>query len=350
VEGELGQALEAWGDGMAKIGIVGGGIAGLYCAWKLIDKHSVTLYEHQKRLGGRIETHDLKGFKAECGPMRFELEIEPLFKELADALQIEFENFPSTNPGSAEFPKYVLQSNERSTADKQAEKMLGQGLHSELVSGMLSHHTSALDLLKYGIYRMLHRNPTDLELSLADIVSGNETSKISQYADSLWNKQDKDDKHYNDIRTKQDFDGLPLHQLGFWNALLRVLSPGAVAKIREAGTFYHLLPENPSASEWSIFWLRLFRSDAGLSTVKAGVETIVQRLEAKLRLSANRPSIQDGKTIEAISEQTGKLRLRTAEDGVLPEEFDHVILAIPAVPLQNLSETFPARYGGTWMP
>jgi phytoene dehydrogenase-like protein len=68
---------------MAEIAIVGGGIAGLYCALRLAqDHHRVTVFEALGRLGGRIETRDLAGFKAECGPMRFELNIEPFFGEL----------------------------------------------------------------------------------------------------------------------------------------------------------------------------------------------------------------------------------------------------------------------------
>jgi len=329
---------------MANIGIVGGGIAGLYCAWKLFteDKsksHSVTLYEGLGRLGGRIETLDLHGFKAECGPMRFELEIEPLFKALAAALNIKFDKFPPPLSGSAEFPKYDLQSKERSAEHKQAvEKILGQGSHSEIVSGMLSHHTSALDLLKFGIYRLFNRTPADLNLTLAEVVSGGKSSKISQYAGRL-TKTD-----YDSFRTEQELGGSLLHTLGFWNALSRVLSPGAVAKIRDTGTFYHLLPENPSASEWSIFWLRMFRPEADLWTITGGVDSIVTRLEARIKSDGFDPKmIKTDTTITSISEdKTGKLRLTTSI-ATLPEQFDHVILAIPAVPLRSLSETFTKK-------
>ena len=33
-----------------------------------------------------------------------------------------------------------------------------------------------------------------------------------------------------------------LSQLGLWNALSEVISPGALARIRDNGTFYHLVP------------------------------------------------------------------------------------------------------------
>lgn len=39
-----------------KIGIVGGGISGLYCALRLSEKHSVVLFDEREYLGGRIKT------------------------------------------------------------------------------------------------------------------------------------------------------------------------------------------------------------------------------------------------------------------------------------------------------
>ena len=322
---------------MAKIAIVGAGIAGLYCASELSERnHTVTVFEALDRLGGRIETQDLQGFKAECGPMRFELEIEPFFEKLTkDTLQITFGDFPPTKSGNAEFPKYELQPNEMSAEQKSAAaKLMLTGVDAKVSHGINSHHTKPLDLLKYGLYRIFHREPAELALGLEDVVSGDGGSRISLYAGTL------EDEQYNYIRTKQTLDGVRLFALGFWNALSRVLSPGAVAKIRETGTFYHLLPENPSASEWSIFWLRLFKPNAKLSTIKAGVEIIVKRLEDKLAAKSNLTILRRTVVERVFEDETGKLRVSTAA-GPFQSSFDHVILAIPAVPLQALADNFP---------
>jgi hypothetical protein len=320
---------------MSEIAIVGAGIAGLYCALRLAEKqHTVTVYESLDRLGGRIETHDLQGFKAECGPMRFELKIEPYFSSLAQEFGIEFAAFTPPRSGSAEFPKYDLQPHEVSAEHRHAvEKLLGKDSHSEIVSGIFSHHTSALDLLRFGIYRIFHRNPDDLNRSLADVVAGGKKSLISRYADTLF------DPDYNLIRTSKTLDGVRLHTLGFWNALSRVLSPGAVAKLRDTGTFYHLLPENPSASEWAIFWLRLLRTDADLSTIKSGVGTLVDLLHDKLKTLRD-VTIHLSSTVEGVAAGTGKVLLKIAGDSNV-NVFDHVILAIPAVAMRSLSENFP---------
>ena len=52
--------------------IVGGGLAGLYCAYKLEQKNvqDIELYEKSSRLGGRIKTKVFKDIKYECGPSK----------------------------------------------------------------------------------------------------------------------------------------------------------------------------------------------------------------------------------------------------------------------------------------
>ena len=80
------------------IAIVGSGIAGLYCARSLAQRgHRVTIFEALPRIGGRIETLDLEGIECECGPMRFELAIQPMLKQLADDLGIRFSPFTPPN-------------------------------------------------------------------------------------------------------------------------------------------------------------------------------------------------------------------------------------------------------------
>ncbi len=55
---------------MAKIGIIGGGIAGLSAAYDLSrdGTHQVTLFESSGRLGGKILTHSIDGMIVEGGP------------------------------------------------------------------------------------------------------------------------------------------------------------------------------------------------------------------------------------------------------------------------------------------
>src|SRR6185437_8290572 len=80
------------------VAIVGGGIAGLYCAYRLAqvtDRFDIALLEAASRFGGRIETVDMHGFTAEFGPMRFQLAIEYCLDQLVRELGLRFDEFPA---------------------------------------------------------------------------------------------------------------------------------------------------------------------------------------------------------------------------------------------------------------
>jgi monoamine oxidase len=92
-------------DEVLDYAIVGGGIAGAYCAWRLkgASKHKnkkIVLFEYSNRIGGRLLTvhlpHD--GLKVELGGMRYipgEGEDQhPIFTNLVDRLGLQSEPFP----------------------------------------------------------------------------------------------------------------------------------------------------------------------------------------------------------------------------------------------------------------
>mgnify|MGYP003353522741 CR=1 FL=1 len=59
-------------------------------------------------------------------------------------------------------------------------------------------------------------------------------------------------------------NGVYLRDIGFWNLLSDVLSHLAVLRIRDWGSYYHLLSENPNAAEHLIMWLRGIKSTNAL--------------------------------------------------------------------------------------
>jgi len=67
--------------------IIGGGIAGLYCAYKLSEKYpgtSITVVESDTELGGRIRTQKTPGFTVEKGAARFSGNHRRLLKLIRD--------------------------------------------------------------------------------------------------------------------------------------------------------------------------------------------------------------------------------------------------------------------------
>src|ERR1700730_19439815 len=79
--------------------IIGGGIAGTYCAWRLIQRYpqaNICLFEYSDRIGGRLLTTKFKdsGVRVELGGMRYMPSKHKIFKGLVDELKLEIQPFP----------------------------------------------------------------------------------------------------------------------------------------------------------------------------------------------------------------------------------------------------------------
>lgn len=66
-----------------KIGIIGGGTAGLTAAWLLEQDHEVVLFEQHDQLGGHVDTLYHEDGPIECG---FEFFSKPSFPFFFDCL------------------------------------------------------------------------------------------------------------------------------------------------------------------------------------------------------------------------------------------------------------------------
>ena len=175
------------------------------------------------------------------------------------------------------------------------------------------------------------------------------------------------DEHYQVIRTRARFLGTPLHQMGFWNVLGSVLSHMATVKLRDWGSFYHLVGDNPSAAEWIIFWLRAMRSTDALVGIRGGMDWIVYKACAQLGFrrdesDTRNESGEDGSPLyhsgighTAPNQVQAQLwmemtlrKVRETEGEPIELTFEshghihivrakQVILALPQAPLQNVA-------------
>ena len=280
--------------------VAGGGIAGMYTALKLGEagKQVILLEVSPDRWGGRIETTELDGFTAEFGPMRFEPELQPNFNRLMQDLGIEYLDFTGPVAEEIDYPKYDLLPKER--------------------------NLSSLELLRRGIMLIMGKDPGD-----------------QAWIDSL------KEEDYHRFRKVCKLQGKPLWEWGLWNALSseNILGHQALMKIRDTGTFYHLIPDNPNAIEWIIWWLRAMKTvGQQLVTIKGGSGRIIKQLMERLKqcrnirmISGTRLlSFQDSREYSGTVEflvQSGKRRLKGFAE--------NLVLAMPRFPLKELAGSLP---------
>lgn len=304
-------------DGELPVVVAGGGISGLYCAYRLAQRgrRVVVLERSRDCWGGRIETAEMDGFIAEYGPMRFELHLQPCLKKLLGELGIETEPFSGPSAEVPEFPKYDLTPTE-------------QGLDS-------------LQLLRRGLLLAMGR------VLAPDDPAGERDHQA--WLDSL------DDAAYDRIRRCVELDGQFLWKMGFWNALSAngVLSHQALMKVRDTGTFYHMLPENLNAAEWTIWWLRAMKTEGRtMQQLKGGSEVLTTRILERLRAFGTRVQLLDDCSVTAFRTEPGRadvvrVTLQRGEDGRVEHALaSRLVLALPQWPLKQLAGSLPAEISG----
>jgi monoamine oxidase len=371
------------------IAIIGGGIAGLYCGYRLWEennnakvsrKREFRIFEESDHLGGRIWStrilangfvvpqgdtvnNDKRGgfeyqgegwkepepleFCAEFGPMRIELDVQKclatlLLKKLKLSRKDDLEKFPPyESPTSEHDPKYELKGEE---CDQETPldllklaivRVMGR-LHSRENGAVRS---SADDPIKEQKKLALDRKLEELVHQLSSAMATRQASWKDVLRDWIRTLKEFD---YQNMRENGIFydgtdRGTPLWDMGFWNLLSEVLSHHAVLKLRDLGTFYHLIPENPNAAEWLIFWLRGFSTSEHLVGVRGGMQRITEMMAQAI--NADKKHILPRHKLRGIKREGTKIRLTFADDaGKKVEDWlaRHVILALPRGPLDEL--------------
>lgn len=338
-----------------RVAIVGGGIAGLFCAFILKRRgFRISLFEASDRLGGRIRTVQLDRearelqpssaatqpeFYAEFGPMRLELDKQQLLEALLSRLGIErlgtaqcpdeahLVDFPAySSPSSEHDPRYELRPEEDG---KQPLELLRIALLRVVVGLDFPHQAQAAEttvtdfkdarsaLVAQVALAAAYRKPVDPVFM--------EWMRRSLTSEMLWS-----------IQMSGRIQGVPLCEMGFWNLLSDHLSHDAVMKLKDLGTFYHLIPENPNAAEWFVWWLQNFSASEKLQGVFPGMEKIIDLLVKEAGLSEKQDYFLNAGVKRVCRQDDGLLSLEFGTQFAPHHGFHHVILALPKGPIQRI--------------
>lgn len=349
--------------------IVGGGIAGLYAAYLLGRlNYSVQVFEGDDRWGGRIhsEVFEVEGganFVAEFGPMRFEAHLQERLRRLCFHLGIGFESFSPTQApiGTTHYDLTATEESFESPADLLQWAVLKMFFEEDIASDLRQveeeedsvRQKDQKHVCKSGPRQLaLLKRHMDKEIFCEVTGLGDKTAVVARDDEEI-------QANLEDLRTGARLRGAPkgtlLAQLGLWNALSEVISPGALARIRDGGTFYHFIADNPSAADWGIFWLRQASVMGGLfrfasSTAREGTYSLVKALRERIEEECGE-TVDLHRNREVVEITYGKrsheVQLRVmchgGRDGsyAFSQTADDVVLALPRQPLLGLAEHFP---------
>ena len=292
--------------------IVGGGVSGVYCAWRLQQKHpdaKIVVFEGSDHIGGRLLSVPPPGIDnmiAELGGMRILPRVQPLIAGLIEVLNketpddpIELYDFPVDEPQNIAYLR---------------------GVHLRLAD-----FTEHPDKVPYHLNFIEHGQSSGAIIlgAIEQIVPGITDPGLTEHQRRL-------------MVRNAEFEGRPLYKQGFWNVLLRVISNEAYELGVDAGGY------NTTVSNWNaadaIPW---FLSDFGIDPDYKGFKKGFQQVPLKLA--------------ELFKREGGEIRLKTRLEG-----FDrkgkgfqltldqgkavttkHLILAMPRRSLDLLAPTSP---------
>jgi len=284
------------------IAIVGGGVSGLYSAWRLKEAHpkkSIVVYESDYRSGGRLLTAvppKADKLRAELGGMRF-LSTHRIVQGLAELLKLDVQPFPVSEPNNVAYLRGWHFRRANLDQDLPLPYRLAATERGQSIGALM---VAALDAIVPGITT----TPADKRLA-------------KTYAST--------------------FLGRPLNEWGFWNALYRVMSAEAYQFVIDASG-YDTTVSNWNAAD-AIPW---FLADFGASVVykfpRQGMQSIPDGIRGLFEGLGG--SVLLHHTVKRVAKNGATIRL--AFDGKPDVDAAEVVLAMPrrALELVDLSELF----------
>lgn len=299
--------------------IVGGGVSGLYTAWRLLThdkKAKVKVYEAGTRVGGRLLTWnpagDTAGLRAELGGMRY-LENQSLVSKLVPELGL--------------------------AADAVEFHVKGPGLAWSLRGERMRAGDALAGSARYKLNPDEEGKPPDQLLKRVLTTVLNESGV----------KQPKDRKGWDEVKHKLKYRGVELWKIGFWNLIADVLSVEAYKYVVDSLGYYTLALNWNAAEALQILALD-FAEDLRYKTLAKGFDQIPQTLFTKIKaLAPDRVIVETRTRLRRFTTNAdGSSTLHLVQNGAeVVVKAKHLVLAMPRRSLELLEPTSGFRPEGT---
>lgn len=293
------------------IAIVGGGVSGIYSAWRLKKakpQAKIVVFEGSGHIGGRllsVRPPDIDNMVAELGGMRILPAVQPLItqllvelnKELPKDQQIETYKFPVDEPQNIAYLR---------------------GIYLRL-----SDFTGHPEKVPYNLTFLEKRGTagTIITNAIEQIVPGITT--------------EKSEEKRREMAQNADFAGKPLYLQGFWNVLARVISGEAYHLCLDSGGYDSTL-SNWNAADAIPWYLSDFGVDPKYLGFKQGFQQVPLSL-AKLFKDAG-GEIRVNAPLNGFDWSQGGVQLHLQSSTM---EAKSLILAMPRRSLDLLAPSSP---------
>ncbi len=318
------------------IAIVGGGVSGVYCAWRLKKAnpaHNIVVFEGSNHIGGRllsVRPPDIENMMAELGGMRILPAVQPLIKHLIKELNKEL-------PANQQIETYDF------PVDKPQNIAYLRGEYLRLADFTLEPNKVPYNL------PFLEKGGT-----AGTIIIG----AIEQIVPGITNPDLTEEKRRLMAQNAM-FSGEHLYKQGFWNVLSRVISGEGYQLGVDAGGYNSTL-SNWNAADAIPWYLSDFGINPDYKGFKKGFQEVPKSLaqlfqelggEVRLKHSVsgfdwNHSGVQlhvHGKTIEAksliLSMPRRSLELLAPQSRPL-QEIPELIRSVTPRPLFKLFTTY----------
>jgi monoamine oxidase len=298
-------AVDDNADGTLDTAVIGGGIAGLYAAWRLGNSHGpadkIVVFEATDRLGGRILSVNMpgtSGLSAEFGAMRY-LTNQRIVASLVGELGLDTRPFPM---GGGDNPVF-LRGKHWTAADY---------AHPGAIPYALAGDEVGLD-------------PTALQIkAIRDLVPDAETLGPEKWLT---------------VKRQLSLDGRPLDDWGFWDFLEHQLSSEAVMLVADGGG-YSATISNWNAAEMLPMIFADFAGNPEYRTVVKGMSAIPDALADALHGMGT--AVNRGHRLESLRTppDAGGLHelVFTTANGQRTVKARRVILALPRRAIERIPD------------
>ncbi|MFC5473915.1 flavin monoamine oxidase family protein [Paraherbaspirillum soli] len=299
-------------DEKIDIAIVGGGVSGVYSAWRLQQanpKQKIVVFEASDHIGGRLLSVTPPGIPdmvAELGGMRILPEVQPLIgtllkvlnKALPENEQITTYPFPVDQPQNIAYLRgtYLRLSDFTSNPDKVPYR-LGFPNHGQTAGSIMIN-------------------------AIEQIVPGITNKKLSE-------------EQRREMAQQASFAGKPLYQQGFWNVLMRVINGESYQYSMDAGGYDSTL-SNWNAADAIPWYLSDFGADSVYEGFTKGFQQVPQVL-AKFFTDAG-GEVRINSSVSALQSVDGAVEFQVNGRSV---RANSLILAMPRRSLDLLADSSP---------